>query len=243
MQHSLKRIIQRVLASRGYQISRLNPNQSLDASDSLMLFLRANYKFTTIIDIGANDGAFIQFLQSFFHSPRSIAFEPLPAARRQMENRNIPGITIFPHALSDRSGMASFDVNAYAPASSLLPVSALSATQFPQTSQLVEKIKVPMERLDDLIDADTLEPAVFLKMDVQGVEDRVIAGGKRVISKADIIMIEVSFRAMYDGQALFEEVHTPLAAMGFRLAGIKNQISAANGEPLFGHFVYRKANA
>src|SRR5215475_5785488 len=111
MQLRLKRMLQRVLASRGYQLARLAPNQSLDASDSLMLFLRANYKFTTIIDIGANDGAFVQFLQSFFHSPRSIAFEPLPAARAQMEKRNIPGITIFPQALSDRSGIVSFDIN------------------------------------------------------------------------------------------------------------------------------------
>lgn len=241
MSYVVKRAVQDFLRSRGYQITRILPNQSLDASDGVMLYLRSAYRFRTVIDIGANNGEFLAFLASFFKAEKALAFEPLAAARAEIEGRGIAGLTIFPHALSDTTGTTTFDVNAYGPASSMLPVSEISASKFPQTSRIVEKVRVPVARLDDLVDPDTLPGSVFVKMDVQGVEDKVIAGGQKCLSKAEAILIEMSYRAMYDGQALFEEVHAPLAALGFRLAGVKNQLSAENGEPLFGHFLYRRS--
>jgi FkbM family methyltransferase len=235
----LKNTVQSALRSRGYELKRLGDDRSIDASNAMFRWLRGVAKIGTVVDIGANDGAFLEFLQRFFKAERSLAFEPIPAARAVLEARGIPGLTVFSQALSDAAGSTTFEINAYGPASSMLPVSELSRTEFPQTAAIAERIEVPLARLDDLVEPDTLPGGIFLKMDVQGVEDRVIAGGPRVIGRADYVMIEVSFRPMYDGQALFEDIHAPLAALGFRLAGIKNQLSAESGEPLFGHFLYR----
>ncbi len=235
-----KEFIAGALRRRGYAIRRLQDERtSLDASEGMFRYLRSVGPMRCVIDIGANDGAFLEFLQRFFKAEQCLAFEPLPAARAELERRGIPGLTLFPYALSDRPGHASFEVNAYGPSSSLLPVAALSSTEFPQTSRIAERIEVELARLDDVVDAEALPDGVFLKMDVQGVEDRVIAGGPRVLSRADFVMVEMSFRRLYEEQSLFEEVHAPLADLGFRLAGVKNQLSAASGEPLFGHFLYR----
>jgi FkbM family methyltransferase len=236
-----KQIVQDALRRQGYELRRISDDRSIDASNSMFQWLRKTARVGTVIDIGANDGAFLEFLQSFFKAERSLAFEPIPAARAVLEKRGIPGLTTFPHALSDGEGTATFEINAYGPASSMLPVSELSRSEFPQTSSVAERIVVPLARLDDLIDPDSLPRGIFVKMDVQGVEDKVIAGGRDVIGRADWVLVEVSFRPMYEEQALFEEVHGPLAALGFRLAGIKNQLSAQSGEPLFGHFLYRSA--
>lgn len=236
----LRKFAQSTLRKSGYELKRLSDDRSIDASNAMFRWLRASYSIGTVIDIGANDGALLEFLQQFFKAQRSIAFEPMPAARATLEARNIPGVQVFPHALSDTTGTTSFEVNAYGPASSMLPLGHASRTEFPQTARIAETIEVPVARLDDLVDPTGLPPGLFLKMDVQGVEDKVIAGGRNVISRADLVMVEMSFKPMYEGQALFEEVHAPLAAMGFRLAGIKNQLSAGSGEPLFGHFLYRK---
>ena len=235
----VKVTIQNALRRRGYELKRLSDDRCIDASNSLFRWLKSTARIRTVIDIGANDGAFLEFLQRFFGAERSLAFEPLPSARAVLEKRGIPGLSIFPHALSNAAGTTTFEVNAYGPASSMLRVSDLSRTEFPQTCAIAERIQVPLARLDDLVDPDTLPGGMFLKMDVQGVEDKVIAGGSRVVGRADWVMVEVSFRPIYEGQALFEEIHAPLAALGFRLAGVKNQLSAASGEPLFGHLLYR----
>lgn len=235
----LQRTLQSTLRKYGYELKRIADDRSIDASNSLFRWLRGSAKVGTVIDIGANDGAFLEFLQRFFKAEKSIAFEPIPAAREVLSARNIPGVTLFPHALSDTAGMTTFEVNAYGPASSMLPVGGISRSEFPQTSQIAERIEVPLARLDDLVDPAILPKGIFLKMDVQGVEDKVIAGGRNVVGSADHVLVEMSFKPMYEGQALFEAVHAPLAELGFRLSGIKNQLSAQSGEPLFGHFLYR----
>jgi FkbM family methyltransferase len=235
----LKSTVQNALRRLGYKPQPMRNERAMDASDSLFRWLRTAARIGTVIDIGANDGAFLEFLQRVFRAQRALAFEPLPSARALLESRDIPGITIFPHALSDTAGTTAFEVNAYGPASSMLPLASLSRTEFAQTATITQRIDVPTARLDDLVDPATLPRGLFIKMDVQGVEDRVIRGGHRVVSEADYVLVEVSFRPMYQGQALFEEVHAGLADLGFRLAGVKNQLSAASGEPLFGHFLYR----
>lgn len=235
----MRRSAQATLATRGYALTRLGDDRSIDAGAALFRWLRGAARIGTLIDIGANDGAFLEFLQRHFDAERCLAFEPLPNAREALEARGIPNLTIFPQALSDSPGRTTFEVNAYGPASSMLPLSELQRAEFPQTAAVTGRIEVPLARLDDLVDAERLPGEIFVKMDVQGVEDKVISGGRRVIGQADWILVEVSFRPMYDDQALFEEVHAPLAALGFRLAGIKNQLSSAAGEPLFGHVLYR----
>jgi FkbM family methyltransferase len=239
-----KTLLQSTLRAAGYELRRVaSSGESIDGSAAMFRYLRGVGPIRTVIDIGANDGAFLEFLQRFFAAEKSIAFEPLPAAQATLEARGIPGLTLFPHALSDASGTTRFEVNAYGPSSSMLALSDLSRREFPQTAQISETIEVPVARLDDLVDSASLAPGVFVKMDVQGVEDKVIAGGQAVLAKADFILVEVSFQPIYENQVLFEEVHAPLAALGFRFAGMKNQLSASSGEPLFGHVLYRRSQA
>ena len=103
------------------------------------------------------------------------------------------------------------------------------------------EVTVTVARLDDILPADSIEPDVMIKIDVQGAEDRVIRGGRAVFSRASIVLIEMSFVPFYEGQPLFEEVHRLLVDCGLRLAGIKNQINdPASGRPLFAHCLYHR---
>src|SRR5204863_5653458 len=152
----------------------------------------------------------------------------------------IPALTIHQLALADEPGRETFFENGYGPASSLLRISDLSKSAFPETDR-ESATTVKVARLDDVLDASSLERDVLIKIDVQGVEDRVIRGGRAVFSAAKIVLIEMSFTAMYDRQPLFEEVHTLLEECGLRLAGFKNQIdSVETGQPLFAHCFYRR---
>jgi FkbM family methyltransferase len=196
----------------------------------------------TLIDIGANDGSYSEYLNDFFKPAAVHAFEPLAATQPKLAelDARLPHLTVHPLALSDEPGQARFFQNAYAPASSLLPVSDHSRRLFPETSEQTE-VTVAVARLDDVLPADELEPDLMIKIDVQGAEDRVIRGGRATFSAAAIVLIEMSFVPFYEGQPLFEEVHNLLHACGLRLAGFKNQIDdPASGRPLFAHCLYHR---
>jgi FkbM family methyltransferase len=203
-------------------------------------WLRDTQGIKTIIDVGANDGSFAAFMSRHFKAESVYAFEPLPACIPEIEKNlaGVPDLKIFNTALSDHNGVETLYVNSYAPASSLMRVSGVSMAEFPQTIGETP-ITVKVGVLDELIDADKLKRNVLLKLDVQGMEDKVIAGGRKVFLAAKCVLVEMSFIEMYDGQPLFEEIHALLAEMGFRFAGIKNQIhSQKTGQPLFCHCLY-----
>ena len=73
----------------------------------------------------------------------------------------------------------------------------------------------------------------MIKIDVQGYEDKVIGGAVETISKAKAIIVEVSFRELYEGQPLFEKIFGLLSEKGFSYFGNLYQLlSPVDGAPL-----------
>jgi FkbM family methyltransferase len=242
LRNRLVKIAQRRARRHGYSLvvapSRGAGAPVWDAWD----WVRATTNIQTVVDIGANDGSYAAYLYDFFQ-PRVIhAVEPLPSCQESLAalGRRLPGLTVHQVALAEAPGEATFFANGYAPASSLLRVSELSRQVFPETERETA-VTVALARLDDLLPAATLERDILIKIDVQGVEDRVIRGGQAVFSAAKIVLVEMSFVPIYQGQPLFEEVHRLLEACGLRLAGFKNQIDQPQtGQPLFAHCLYHR---
>lgn len=202
-------------------------------------WLRRTLSVGTVLDVGANNGDFAAFLYRLFRPERLLLFEPQAALAEGLRRRfaGRPGVTVFEVALGRDPGPATFYHNAHGPSSSLLPVSARGAELFPQAAR-AEPGPVAVARLDDVVDAAALPGDACVKMDVQGAEDLVLDGGRRVFARARCVYVEVSFVPAYRGQPLFEEVHARLAGLGYRLAGVKNQEQAGSGQPLFAHAFY-----
>lgn len=226
----------------GYALAPLPPPDTGSTSWEIWSWVRSTTSVRTVIDIGANDGEYAAYLGEFY-SPAAIhAFEPLASCQPKLAGlkEKLPQLTVHQLALSDTDGEATFFSNEYAPASSLLPVSDLSRRVFPETERAA-KSTVRLARLDDILPPETLERDILVKIDVQGVEDRVIRGGRGVFSAAKVVLVEMAFVAVYERQPLFEEVHALLQACGLRLAGFKNQIDdVQTGQPLFAHCLYRR---
>jgi len=236
----IKSLVKKAFNRFGYEIKKID--KSAATGFDFWVWLKKTQNIRTVIDIGANDGAFGQFIARYFNATSVYAFEPLPSCIPEIEKRfsNISNLKIFNVALSNYTGSETLYLNSYAPASSLLRVSDISKKEFPQTVG-ERPITVKVAQVDDIIDANSLIKNIFIKIDIQGMEDRVINGGKNVFSAAKCILVEMSFVPMYEGQPLFEEVHTLLVDLGYRFAGIKNQInSEKTGRPLFCHYLYLK---
>jgi hypothetical protein len=84
--------------------------------------------------------------------------------------------------------------------------------------------EIQIRRLDDLATELALVEPILIKIDVQGMEDKVIVGGENVFAKASILIVETSFVTLYKGQALFDAVYDLLRERGFIYMGTEHII-------------------
>ena len=154
-----------------------------------------------------------------------ISFEPLqePFAKLTERFKGQPNFRAIRCALGEKAGQHEIHHNEFAPSSSLLPMAELHKQSFPfAVKEKTEMIEV--RRLSDVVRELDLRDPLLLKLDVQGFEDKVIAGGEDVVARAKIIIIEVSFQPLYEGGPLFDDVYRLLKEHGFTYNGNFEQL-------------------
>lgn len=205
-----------------------------DFYQQLTLPYFARFNFDTIIDIGANEGQSAFTFRLAFPNAAIYAFEPLPECFAKLEANlsRTPNMFLHNLAIGDKSGDLVFEQNEYAVSSSALPMSDKHIDNFPQTRNR-KQIKVPVQTLDQLFAHREDLGNVFIKIDVQGYEKHVIAGGPQTLSKTQALIVETSFDTLYEGQPLFGEIYETVRALGFSYAGsIEQLVSPQTGEVL-----------
>jgi FkbM family methyltransferase len=179
----------------------------------------------TVLDIGANRGQFSKTIYALLPLCDIYAFEPIPDCYQSLQVA-LPQSSSF-HAfnigIGEESGNLTFQVNDFSPASSFLEISDEQKKTFPKT-QNSKSLQVRIERLDDAVANILIQEPLFIKIDVQGYEDRVLAGGENTIRKAKLIMVETSFKGMYKGQVLFDGLYQWLTSRGFTYIGSMGQL-------------------
>lgn len=196
----------------------------------------------TVLDIGANEGHSALEFASRLPGVRIISFEPLADCFEKLSALRdvLPDFEAHNVALSDTAGTAIIHRSSFSPSSSLLPMGGLHKETFPWTAETTAE-QIETARLDDL-ELD-IRGNLVVKLDVQGLEDRVIAGGRRTIASAKAVIVEVTFKAgLYEGQASFGSVYRALTESGFDYAGnLWTVTDPADGAPLQGDALFVKA--
>lgn len=194
----------------------------------------------TFIDIGAYVGEYVKYSEKLYPKAKIYAFEPLKEGYGQLlklkkMNENL---TIFNIALSDKDARQAFYKSSYFPSSSLLKMDVLHKKSFPFAARL-RKETVEVRKLDAVFADILLEKEIFIKIDTQGNEGKIIDGGINTIRKSKIIQLEVSFYPLYKGQLLFHDIYQKLRKLGFLFHGIRNQItSPLDGSILQAHVYF-----
>ncbi len=173
----------------------------------------------TVLDVGANKGQFTLVVRAVAPKANVLAFEPLAseAATFKRNHGRDPLVTLYPFALSDRSGTATFHVTNRADSSSLLMPAANAKKAYEVST--THAISVDVGRLDELVGVDALVPPVLLKLDVQGAEAMVLEGATGLLDKIDYVFTEVSFVPLYEGQALASDILKLIHSRGYALRG------------------------
>lgn len=227
-----KKIAKKALKALGLKVTRINPSRI--AEEDKFKWLQA-MNIRTVIDIGSSKGNTVREFHGLFPQADIYAFEPLEDCLNLVKEKmaGVPNFYPFAAALSDYNGEAIFMRSEYSGASSLLPMASLHKTLFPQTArQFPQKVKVAT--LDKILEGRDLQEDIFIKVDVQGEEGKVISGGQKIMEKAKVIVCETSYQPLYENQPLFGDVFKQLSALGFVYAGLWGEDfrSPQDGRPL-----------
>ena len=174
----------------------------------------------TLLDVGASSGSFSAAVLAHCGIRRALLVEPQPRRCRELGARFADRrFAIRECAVSDRNGSSNMDILNFDYSSSLLPLlPGVGGAGKLLDLQVREKVEVPVRTLDDLLEeAGWIEPVDLLKIDTQGSELQVLKGAAHSLQRTHLIWTEVSFRPMYEGSAVFPEIHEFLYRQGFRL--------------------------
>jgi FkbM family methyltransferase len=210
----LKDVIRDLAESLGYIIRKKHFNSWLQ-----------KYDIKTVVDIGANEGQFATDFTAIFPSAQFHCFEPLDVPftllkKRFIKNKNV---TVYNFALGEKEEELVMNLNEFTPSSSFLKMNENHTTSFSHAVN-TRQCNIHVKRLDDIAASLNLTEPFLVKIDVQGFEDKVLAGGLNTVKDATIIIVEVSFKELYENQPLFDKIYQTVTNLGFRYGGNFEQL-------------------
>lgn len=187
-----------------------------------------------VLDVGAADGGYGRALRQFGYTGRIVSFEPLAHSYAELcaNIANDPAWTARNHALGDEAGTAQIHVASNSTSSSLLPMKESHLEAEPSVG-IVGQETIRVERLDDAA-AQVIETddTVFLKIDTQGFERHVLAGGPETLARSVGLQLELSFVPLYEGGMLADEAISLAYDAGFHLEVIEQGWASRTGQML-----------
>ncbi len=131
---------------------------------------------TNAVDIGANQGEFMESFLKLAPSGAHYAFEPVPDLAKSLEAK-FPQVTVINAAVSDAVGETEFHLVENNPA-----LSGIAERSDLSNTDKILKIRVKLVRLDDAI--PETHRVDFIKIDVEGAELNVLRGARDTIKRA-----------------------------------------------------------
>jgi FkbM family methyltransferase len=176
----------------------------------------------TVLDVGANAGQYGDALRSSGYRGRIISFEPLREAYDRLARHAAKdeGWTAVHSAVGAEPGTIEIHVAANSRSSSALPMNDTHLDAAPQ-SRTVGSERAPVTTIAQAVAEYAVSPErTLLKVDTQGYEAPVLDGAGELLREFAMIQLELSFVPLYDGQALYPELVTRLAGLGFEWYGV-----------------------
>lgn len=224
--------LRKFLRDRGFDIVRYSYNSHPLARRARLI---ASYNITTVLDVGANAGYYAKQLREIGFKGRIISFEPLGSAYKELsENaKSDPLWETLNFALGSEGGQVEINIATNSLSSSILGILP-SHVDFAPESYYVGKEKIIVKRLDSIFEKVCRnDEKVYLKIDTQGFEKKVIEGAGKVLHYIDTVQLEMSLVPLYEDELLFIEMMDLLNQKGYKLVAIEPGFS----DPLTGQLL------
>lgn len=229
IKHELRKLLWKV----GYDISRFTPTSHPIARRKQIF---ESYEIDTVLDIGANSGQFAQELRGDTgYTKRILSFEPLSTAFKLLkENAKAdPVWEVFNCAIGDTEEKREINIAGNSYSSSLLNMLPSHLKSAPNSKYIAKEL-IEIKTLDSLF-GDLCKSAknVYMKIDTQGFESKVLNGAEKSLAHINTIQMEMSLIPLYDNELLFNEMCILMSQKGYTLVAIENGFSdPASGQLL-----------
>lgn len=196
----------------------------------------------TLIDVGANKGQAGRLYRRHGFRGLILSIEPDPAAcatLRTWAERYPPWDTL-QCGVGDQTGSMELHVSEESQFNSLRPMTSFTTDNSPHARYLSTE-QVEIRTLDDIARRFGPETTLGLKIDVQGFEAEVLAGGRETLARARYVDIELCPVPLYEGQIMMIELMQRMEAEGFSLIAIEDTYSdMSTGQVLSYNGVYAR---
>jgi len=231
-QPSIKARIRQILRRSGFDLVHYTPSlHYLARRERLIQF----YEIDLVLDVGANRGQFGKEMRGLGYHGKIVSFEPVSSAYDILISvaKNDPSWETHHLALGDEDRISTINVSGNSYSSSLLGMLP-SHSGFEPDSAYVSEEAVKVTTLDSFVSAGgVLGHSNYLKIDTQGYEGKVLAGAKNALRLIDTVQVEMSLVPLYEGAAIYSEIHRGLLGLGFRIVSIEPVFAdAKSGELL-----------
>lgn len=217
MKQHIKTVGRTLFRHLGLDVRRIT---SLSSEDAKLVLMLTRHGINLVLDVGANAGQFGTMIRGAGYTGRLVSFEPLSNARSALlaASANDPKWIIAPQsAIGDTEGSIKINIAGNSASSSVLDMLEAHVSAAPHTAYVAQEL-VPIRRLDDAAnDYVASDSVLFIKIDTQGYEDRVLNGAKKMLAKAKGIQLELSFLPLYKSQLLYDQMLPDLTSAGFEL--------------------------
>jgi len=243
----MKKLILKIinLILKIFNIKLIKIVDQFDGTYRLTLALNEN-NIDYLFDIGANEGQFSKELRYYGYKGEILSFEPLIEAHKKLiiNSKNDPMWTVYKRvAVGDKNSQNIINVSKNSVSSSILEINKEHIDNAPD-SKFVNQQLIDEKKLDNIFnELDTKGKNLFLKIDTQGYESKVLDGAENVLKNFRGILIEVSFTELYKKQKTWLELIKQIENLGFYIWSVdRGFTNKNNGKTLQADFVFFRRN-
>lgn len=217
---TIKAATKALVRRTGFEVQRQDPGGSYPKRRQSLI---EDKGIGTVFDIGAHAGEFGESLRHHGYRGRIVSFEPVAT---QFERLNQvaaadPAWSCRKVAVGDRTGEVEIHISGNDGFSSSIREMDARHEEADPASSYVGSETVEISTLDQEQTHGGDATPFFLKVDTQGFESEVLAGGSNTLQRCAMVELELGLVELYSGQALFDELVALMADKGFVLNDIE----------------------
>jgi len=228
---SIKHQLRTFLWKFGYDISRFIPTSHPLARRKQIM---DSYNIDIVLDVGANVGSYALQLREIGYVNKIVSFEPLSSALQSLKanSRRDQNWDVFNFALGDVDEKQTINISENSYSSSLLDMLPAHIKSAPQSYYRGKEL-IDIKKLDGIFDDLCSQHSnVYMKIDTQGFEHKVINGAESSLARINTVQIEMSIVPLYSGALLFDDMFRLMRDKDYTLIAIEPGFSDPNSGQL-----------
>jgi FkbM family methyltransferase len=224
----MKKLIRSLINSMGYDVIPFPLNEWSEQRLTLgrhLIELFSRYHVNCVFDVGAHYGEYGSFLRDVGYAGRIVSFEPVQGNFERLRQRSLSDPQWEVHRLALGSENTEMDIKVFRDTdlSSFLTPNDYCASHMGRKDLVEHTERVEIQTLDTVFDRCVQgleEPYVFLKLDTQGYDLRVLAQASGHMDRIRGLQSELSVKPIYDEMPSYLEALPKMKEMGFEVTGL-----------------------